>query len=83
MIIRPNGTELEAFDVDLAYPAWDTLHEMIPRKWFYGGLFFDKHGEIVDIIETGDTIIKHRDGSWSLCKYKDFDRLYSVVINEA
>ena len=79
IIIRPTGIELEAYEVCLKYPAWDELHEVIPKKYFNGGLFFDKYGEIVDIIEDYDIVIKHSDGVWSLVKRKDFIKNYEEI----
>ena len=77
MLIRAKTPSLQAFRVDLNYPAWDELHNMIPRKWFYGGLFFDKSGDF-QIIENGDVIIND-DENWFLLKPQEFDKLYEII----
>ena len=82
IFIRPHGPVYEAYEVWLRYPAWDELHEMIPRQYFYGGVFYDGRGNIVDIIEERDIVIKHPDGSWELIKRKEFLKSYEVLQEE-
>ena len=79
LLIRPQEPVYEAYEVSLKYPAWDELHEVLPRKYFYGGCFFDGHGNIVDIIEECDMLIKHSEGVWSLIKHQDYLKNYEVV----
>jgi|688.fasta_scaffold199596_4 hypothetical protein len=50
--------------------------------YFYGGLFYDGHGNIVDIIEERDIVIKHSDGVWELLKRSDYLKKYEVLQEE-
>ena len=81
MKVKRKTPELECILVDLTYPGYDELHDLIPKRWFYGGIFYDKSHEMVDIVENHDVIIFEQDGSFTLCKHKDFDKLYEWVIN--